>query len=283
MQIFESASDLIPYLNKHKKVASTIGLVPTMGALHEGHLSLVALSKAENSQTVVSIFVNPIQFTNSKDLELYPRPIDSDTQMLEAAGCDILFLPKAEEMYAMVPKTKMFFGYLEEVMEGAFRPGHFSGVGIIVSKLFNIVQPQNAYFGQKDLQQLAVVKQMVQDLSFPINIVSCPIIRESDGLAMSSRNKRLTQKNRPEAARINKALVIAGQKLENTPVQEVKKVVAAFISVSHVLTLEYFEIVDAETFLPVTNVKSHKTIALCIAVYLDEVRLIDNLILNPSI
>lgn len=283
MQIFKSAPDLSTYLKSNKKVASSIGFIPTMGALHSGHISLLNTSKNENDISIASIFVNPIQFNNPSDLQRYPRPIEEDIQLLQNAGCDILFLPDEQEMYTDPPKTTFSFGYLDQVLEAAFRPGHFSGVGIVVSKLFNIVKPDRAYFGQKDLQQLAVIRQMVKDLSFPIKIIPCPIIREKDGLAMSSRNRRIPEKSRPSANKIYAALQLAHRALLLHSIDDIKNQVNVFFLKFPDLKLEYFEIVDNETFVEVKNVEDHKSIALCIAAYLNDVRLIDNIVIDqPS-
>jgi pantoate--beta-alanine ligase len=252
-----------------------------MGALHEGHLSLIRNSTNDNKTTIASIFVNPIQFNNANDLAKYPRTLEKDMEMLESVGCDAVFAPEESEMYHTKPVVKMDFGTLEEVMEGAFRPGHFSGVGVVVAKLFNIIQPDHAYFGQKDLQQFLVIQQMVKDLSFPLTLHCCPIIREADGLAMSSRNVRLTPQNRPVAAKIYESLCIAESLInKGEPIEIVKKEVSIFLSRFKELQPEYFEIADGLTLAPVKELKQHTKIALCAAVFLDGVRLIDNLVIG---
>lgn len=195
MHIFNTISETQQYLKAQQRAGKTIGFVPTMGALHAGHISLIERAKTENDLAVCSIFVNPTQFNNSDDLKKYPRTLERDCEMLRPVGCDVVFAPSAEEMYPSLPQLKMDFGTLETIMEGKFRPGHFNGVGIVVSKLFNIVKPDKAYFGLKDLQQVAVIRRMVQELSFDLEIIPCPTLRETDGLAMSSRNTRLS----PEA------------------------------------------------------------------------------------
>ncbi len=278
MELLKSVGEVRKYCFSYQKEGLTVGLVPTMGALHEGHLSLVNTSRKENKITLASIFVNPIQFNNPSDLAKYPRTLEKDMEMLEKAGCNAVFAPSEAEMYARKPEVKMDFGDLERVMEGAFRPGHFSGVGVVVSKLFNIIQPDHAYFGQKDLQQFLVIQQMVQDLSFAVTLHCCPIIRESDGLAMSSRNVRLSAQNRPVAARIYESLRLAESMLRKEGIEKTKETVAAFLAQFPELQPEYFEIADGITLAPVTDLKAHTKIALCAAVFLDGVRLIDNLV-----
>ncbi|HXA00576.1 MAG TPA: pantoate--beta-alanine ligase [Cytophagaceae bacterium] len=279
MIIIEDPSQLISLLKKHKADNKKTGLVPTMGALHQGHASLFQISATENDVTIATIFVNPIQFNNPADLEKYPRTLDKDIEIMEKAGCDMVFTPSREIMYPSVPVININFGRLEEVMEGKFRPGHFNGVAIVVAKIFNMVQPDNAYFGQKDLQQYLVIRQMVKDLSFQINIKACPVIREADGLAMSSRNMRLNIEMRKKAPKIKEALDLGAKLIAQHSPATVKEKVKEFISNVPELDLEYFEIADSETLAPVNNVKEHKGIALCIAAHLDEVRLIDNILL----
>jgi pantoate--beta-alanine ligase len=279
MTIIEDPSALISLLKKDKANHKKTGLVPTMGALHQGHASLFKISAAENDVTIATIFVNPIQFNNPADLEKYPRTPDKDLEIMEKAGCNIVFMPSQETMYPSKPIISINFGRLEEVMEGKFRPGHFNGVAIVVAKLFNIVQPDNAYFGQKDLQQYLVIRQMVKDLSFRINVKACPIIREADGLAMSSRNMRLSGEMRKIAPKIKEALDLGTKLLSQYSPDMVKEKVKSFISKVPELSLEYFEIADSETLVPVTNVKEHKGIALCTAAHLEGVRLIDNILL----
>ena len=276
MELFESPLALLNYLKKERNSGKSIGFVPTMGALHEGHISLVHNSIQENAVTIVSIFVNPLQFNNKKDLELYPRNLEKDLEMLEKAGCNVVFFPSSDEIYKDTPVLKLHFGKLEEIMEGKFRPGHFNGVAIIVSKLFHYVNPDKAYFGQKDLQQVCIIRQLVKDLSFPLTLVCCPILREKDGLAMSSRNTRLSSQNRPLAGKIYEALQLAKKTILTEGIENTHKTVKNFLEQYKELELEYFEIADSETLEPVLNVKEHKQVALCIAVYLDGVRLIDN-------
>ena len=278
MDIYTSGNLLNQYLKKYG-YDKKIGFVPTMGALHKGHLSLIERSRSENEITVVSIFVNPLQFNNQEDLTLYPRPLEKDIELLKSVKCDILFQPSEQEMYPEEPILKINFGYLEEIMEGKFRPGHFSGVGVVVGKLFNKVNPGNAYFGQKDLQQITIIKRLVKDLSFNVKIHSCPIIREEDGLAMSSRNLRIRKEDRTVAGNIFKALEFAKEKLKHgIEINIVKNLTIEFLSRYPELKLEYFEIVEAESLKPVTIKGKKVDVALCIAVYLNDIRLIDNLI-----
>lgn len=278
MQVFSEIQTLQTYLNNERLQGKTIGIVPTMGALHEGHLSLIQRAKNQNDVTVCSIFVNPTQFNNPDDLAVYPRTLEADCQLLEQVQCDVVFAPSAAEMYRILPNLKFNFGTLETVMEGKFRPGHFNGVGIVVAKLFNIVQPTKAYFGQKDLQQCAVINCLVRDLSFSLELVICPTQREQDGLAMSSRNRNLSTEQRALAPAIYKALQQASELLKTQPAQVVKKVIEDYFASINDIELEYFEISDFETLLPVEELSEGKT-ALCIAAYLGKTRLIDNVII----
>lgn len=278
MKIFNSISSIQKFLKSQRILGHTVGFVPTMGALHTGHLSLIEVSKKQNHLTVCSIFVNPTQFNNVHDLSVYPRTLEADCQMLESVGCDAVFVPTAEEMYPQLPNIKFDFGDLERVMEGQFRPGHFNGVGIVVSKLFNIVQPDNAYFGQKDLQQCAVVNRLVKDLSFSLTLNICPTQREMDGLAMSSRNRNLSIEQRADAPHIYKALQKAVNLLkENKSSGEVKTFVEQYFKALSNFELEYFEISDFETLQPINELQAGKT-ALCIAAFMGKTRLIDNII-----
>jgi pantoate--beta-alanine ligase len=279
MHIFEQPSDIIDFIKAKRLSIKKIGLVPTMGALHEGHMSLFRFSKNDNDVTIGSIFVNPIQFNNLSDLEKYPRPLEKDLKMLENIGCDAIFIPSAETMYPSKPVLNLNFGILEHVMEGKFRPGHFNGVGIVVSKLFNIIDPDHAYFGQKDLQQFLVIQQMVKDLSFRIKLTACPIVREADGLAMSSRNIRLSNEKRKVASKLKESLDLAASLIDSQPVELIQHKVMEFIAAYPDFKLEYFEIADYETLAHVKDVKEHKGIALCIAAHLDGVRLMDNFLL----
>ena len=274
--------DTITALRQHldtARSATRIGFVPTMGALHEGHVTLVETAKQAGDLVVVSIFVNPAQFNNPDDLARYPRTLDDDCRMLEAAGCDIVFAPSVSEMYPDPPTLRLNFGELETVMEGAFRPGHFNGVGIVVAKLFNIVQPHRAYFGQKDLQQVAVVRRLVRDLSFPIELIRCPTVRETDGLAMSSRNRNLTPDERELAPALHQALTLAHDLLnEGQSTTQAKAAVTGFFSSNPHFRLEYVEIVNADTLQPAGEVLAPGQTAICLAAQLGNVRLIDNVV-----
>ncbi|WP_031526367.1 pantoate--beta-alanine ligase [Dyadobacter crusticola] len=279
MEVFTSIPNLRKYLDQQVFQQKKIGLVPTMGALHDGHISLVQASKGDNDVTVCSIFVNPTQFNNPEDLLKYPRTLEADCEMLEAAGCDVVFAPSAEEMYPEQPVLKFNFGALETVMEGASRPGHFNGVGIIVSKLFHIIKPDRAYFGQKDLQQVAVVRRMVADLSFDLELVTAPTIREEDGLAMSSRNRRLNEEERHIAPHIFRIMESAkNELLKGKSVEEVIKEAKAEFAAINAFTLDYFEIVDLSTLQPIDSIGVKGTNAICVAAFLGPVRLIDNVV-----
>lgn len=278
MQVFFEIKTLQEYLQNQRKLGKSVGFVPTMGALHQGHLSLIETAKNQNDIVVCSIFVNPTQFNNPHDLAVYPRTLEADCQMLEEANCDIVFAPSAAEMYPSLPTLKFDFGTLENVMEGKFRPGHFNGVGIVVSKLFNIVQPNKAYFGQKDLQQCAVINCLVKDLSFSLDLVICPTQREKDGLAMSSRNRNLSEEQRVIAPEIYKSLTAAFELLKHQSSTVVKQFVKEYFEVIEDIELEYFEISDFDTLLPIEELSVGKT-ALCIAAFMGKTRLIDNIII----
>jgi pantoate--beta-alanine ligase len=278
MNIITSVNEFSKAIGELKRAGKSIGFVPTMGALHRGHRSLVEKAAAENDVCVVSIFVNPTQFNNPRDLASYPRTLERDAALLESAGCDLLFAPEAREIYSGEEINAVFdfdFGGLDRVMEGKFRPGHFNGVVQIVSKLFRLAQPGKAYFGEKDFQQLAIIHRMVKVMNFDVEIVDCPIIREPDGLAMSSRNERLTPEQRRNAAGISKVLfesvTFAGQK---TP-QELSVWIADNINAIPGLEVEYVEIADAETLQTLPDWK--RPAVICVAVFCGEVRLIDNI------
>ena len=280
MLIFNTISETQQYLKAQQRAGKTIGFVPTMGALHAGHISLIERAKTENDLAVCSIFVNPTQF----NLKKYPRTLERDCEMLLPMGCDIVFAPSAEEMYPSLPQLKMDFGTLETVMEGKFRPGHFNGVGIVVSKLFNIIKPDKAYFGLKDLQQVAVIRRMVQELSFDLEIIPCLTLRETDGLAMSSRNTRLSSEARALAPQIYKALNLAKEKLQNgVSVIEMQAAVNEYFAHNPEFEradfrMEYFEAADFDTLLPIEAKIADGKTALCIAAFLGGVRLIDNIV-----
>lgn len=281
MEVIEQVHTIRERVQALRCSGKTIGFVPTMGALHEGHLQLLSASARENDITICSIFVNPTQFNNPDDYKLYPRTLSHDTALLETVGCDILFAPAADEVYPKQQTLLQFsFGALEAVMEGANRPGHFNGVAMIVSKLFHLVQPHRAYFGQKDLQQVAIVRQLVEGLSFDLQLVCFPTVREEDGLARSSRNTRLSAAERQIAPNLYQALKMAEGKLRNEDVATVKAAVADFLKQVDGVELEYFEIADPATLQPVSDVSSAREVALCVAAVVGPVRLIDNILVN---
>ena len=280
MELYKTITSLQNALQGERLKGLKIGFVPTMGALHEGHLSLVQKAGDICDIVVVSIFVNPTQFNDTNDLANYPRTLESDLKILSGAKCDYIFYPSVEEVYP-VPDTRKFnFGNIETVMEGAFRPGHFNGVAQVVSRLLEIVHPDMAFFGQKDYQQIAVIKDLVRQMKIPVEIVSCRIVREKDGLAMSSRNKLLLPEYRNIAPLIYETLKEAKDLSKSKPVTEVKALVINKINNSELLRVEYFEIVDDTTLIPVDDwVKTPKAVG-CIAVYAGKVRLIDNIIFD---
>ncbi len=261
-------------LNAENKV---VGFVPTMGALHQGHAALVRQSVKENEISVVSIFVNPTQFNNKEDLRLYPKTPQADLDLLRDIGVDIAFMPEVEEMYPE-PDTREFdFGNLDKVMEGKYRPGHFNGVAQIVSKLFVFVEPNRAYFGEKDFQQLAIIRQMVKQLSMPIEIVGVPIVREDSGLAMSSRNERLSSQERKTAANIYKTLCESKNLYPQSKPGEIINQVVDTINKIDGLSVEYFEIADGNTLQSVSEWSDSEYVVGCITIFCGEVRLIDNI------
>ncbi|PIQ47854.1 MAG: pantoate--beta-alanine ligase [Cytophagales bacterium CG12_big_fil_rev_8_21_14_0_65_40_12] len=281
MEVIKTIMALRSKLAKHRLKGNKIGLVPTMGALHNGHLALVNASKNQCEITVVSIFVNPAQFNNAEDLEKYPNTIEKDTALLKAAGCNFLFLPSVKEIYPNTHDLSISFGALENNLEGRFRPGHFQGVGLVVSKLFNICQPDYAFFGQKDLQQFFVINKLIDQLSFPIDLKMVETSREENGLAMSSRNLRLSERDKSEASLINQSLSIAKkQLLEGVGIKTVIENAKELFATNDRFTLEYFEIVETDNFSSLTQVTNPKKTAICVAAYIGKVRLIDNLFLN---
>lgn len=260
-----------------RKTGKNIGLVPTMGALHEGHLSLIEAAARDNDFLVVTIFVNPTQFNNIEDLKQYPRNLDSDLAILSEYPVDIVFTPSEVEMYPSEEKRQFDLSPLDTVMEGKFRPGHFAGVAEIVSKLFEISSPDNAYFGLKDFQQLAIIRKMANILKMNFNIVGCPIIREKDGLAMSSRNQLLTIEQHAAAPLIYKTLLKSRKLSLSLSPSEISTFVKEQIDSHPLMHLEYFEIVDSESLMPITSWESPVNKVGCIAVQLGEIRLIDNI------
>lgn len=278
MELIETSEVLKERVSARRKQGEIIGFVPTMGALHEGHLSLVKKAGQACDVVVVSIFVNPNQFNDPGDLERYPRDLESDMDKLKATPCELLFVPSVEEVYPE-PDTRVFdFGQLDKAMEGKHRPGHFNGVAQVVSRLFNIVQPDKAYFGQKDFQQLAIIRDMVRQLNLGTDVVAGSIIREPDGLAMSSRNLLLTEKQRKSAPLIANTLFESCNFVDVKNVGEVQKIVIEKINSNPDLDVEYFEIVDGYSLQPVDNWTESDYIVGCIAVYAGEVRLIDNVV-----
>ena len=278
MKVFRDVAGLRQYITKHRTNLDSLGLVPTMGALHQGHVSLIRASKKENEITVCSIYVNPTQFNNQSDLTNYPRRLEEDMSLLEKEGCDILFLPQNEEMYPEAPALQFHFGNLEKTMEGKFRNGHFNGVGIIVSKLLHIVAPNKAYFGQKDIQQFFIVQQLVKDLSFPVALIRVETLREPDGLALSSRNLRLSPSLRKKAPLLYKALVDAGELLKiGKPAEEIKAFVKELFTDDKDFKLEYIELADGDSLDIITHKPKKGEVFLCAAAYLGDVRLIDNI------
>jgi pantoate--beta-alanine ligase len=278
MEIIRTIENLQRLTSAARHDGKSVGLVPTMGALHAGHVSLINRARKENDIVVVSVFVNPTQFNNPEDLRTYPRTEEADCQKLTAAGVDYAFIPSVEEIYPE-PDTRVFdLGKVAEVMEGAMRPGHFNGVAQIVSRLFQIVNPTRAYFGEKDFQQIAVIRRMVQLEGFDLEIVPCPIQREADGLALSSRNVRLTPEQRQIAPNIHRVLVesVAAKKA-GASVEEVKKDVITKLNAIEFLEVEYYEIVDALTMQPITEWLPEGQSVGCITVYCGDVRLIDNI------
>lgn len=277
MKHFDTIKKTTDFIDQQKTQGKSIGFVPTMGALHDGHLELMRRAKKENDLLVVSVFVNPKQFDNPEDLKKYPRNLDKDMKLLETVGCDVLFAPEVEEMYPGEEHLQYDFGALETVMEGASRKGHFNGVAIVVRKLFDIVLPDRAYFGEKDFQQLAIIQQLVKQTRQPVEIVPCPIVRETDGLAMSSRNERLTKEERKIAPFIFQTLQAAKTRMPVLSPVELKEWVAGEFDKKGDFKLDYFEIAD-DTFLqPVLQWNQCKGIMGFVAVYLGNVRLIDNI------
>ena len=277
MLVYDKIDLINSYLLEQRNQAKTIGFVPTMGALHQGHLELMRRAKEENDLLVVSIFVNPIQFNNPEDLKKYPRDPETDIKMLQSVGCDILFMPETGEMYPEEVLTRYDFGDLERVMEGAFRPGHFNGVAIVVKKLFEITIPHRAYFGEKDFQQLAIIQKLVVMESLPVTIVPCPIVREADGLAMSSRNRRLTQIERAVAPFIYQTLIEAKKSGQLMSPMEITEMVTNRFADQPAFRLEYFQLADDRELQPVENWKDADGVIAFVAAWLGKVRLIDNM------
>ncbi|NDV60123.1 pantoate--beta-alanine ligase [Bacteroides sp. 519] len=277
MKIIYTIADLQSSLEPFRKDGKSIGFVPTMGALHEGHVSLVKESVNNNDVTVVSVFVNPTQFNDKNDLLKYPRTLEADCALLEKNGTSFVFAPDAQEMYPEPDTREFCYSPLDTVMEGSFRPGHFNGVCQIVSKLFDAVKPTRAYFGEKDFQQLAIIREMTRQMKYPIEVVGCPIVREDDGLAMSSRNTRLSADERKNALKISQTLFKSLTFATANSLANTKKYVEHAINEGPGLRLEYFSIVDGNTLQEVSNWEDSEFIIGCIAVFCGDVRLIDNI------
>lgn len=275
MELIQSITELKKAVEKVRGEGKNIGLVPTMGALHEGHLALVKRARNENDIVICSIFVNPTQFNNAEDLQKYPRTLTQDLALLSEYA-DFVFAPSVEEVYREPATEQYNFGALEAVMEGPARPGHFNGVGIIVGRLFKWILPDRAYFGEKDFQQLVIIKELVKQLQMAIEVVGCPIVREQSGLALSSRNQHLSDEERQKAANINRILKESAL-LATRNTEEIKHFVEMEIAKIDTLRLEYYEIADAETLQPIRSMDDAKTVVGCIVVYAGNTRLIDNI------
>ncbi|PBQ33132.1 pantoate--beta-alanine ligase [Sphingobacteriaceae bacterium] len=281
MLIFTKITELQGYLSQIRAQHKTVGFVPTMGALHDGHVSLIRFSKSDCDYTICSIFVNPTQFNDKSDLERYPRMPEKDAALLESAYCDALFMPSVDEMYPVKDeKAEYHFGYLDNILEGAHRPGHFNGVGQIVKRLFEIVSPDKAYFGSKDYQQVMVVKALVTQMHSSIEIVACPILREPDGLAMSSRNSLLNAEERKTASVVPKLMSQVKELVITKGVDAARAFVTAELEHIPATRLDYFEICNADTLEILSDIKDAPRAVAVIAVFVGKIRLIDNLVLN---
>lgn len=282
MKIFEKQVDLNAHLKSISTTNTTVGFVPTMGALHSGHLSLLQESILNNNHTVISIFVNPTQFNNKEDLEKYPRTLDHDVEKIKTISNQIIvYAPTVDDIYEGNTVSQHFnFEGLENQMEGQFRPGHYDGVGTVVKRLFEIVKPTRAYFGEKDFQQLQIVKKLVQKLKMPITIIGCPIHRETNGLAMSSRNERLSESEKKEAAIIYKTLKQSKAKFKTESASAVTKWVSKTFDKIPNIKLEYFQIADENTLLPCLRKVENKKYRAFIAVFINNIRLIDTIALK---
>lgn len=278
MKVVHTIEELRGELGQARAEGKKIGMVPTMGALHAGHASLVKRSVAENGLTVVSVFLNPTQFNDKKDLEKYPRTLDADCALLESIGADVVFAPSVEEMYPEPDTRKFSYPPVDTVMEGAYRPGHFNGVCQIVSKLFAAAEPDRAYFGEKDFQQIAVIRAMVEDLKMPVEIVPCPVVREESGLAMSSRNTLLTDEERTVAAHINAVLVKSKNFATNHTLKETRRYVVDALNAIVGLEVQYFSIVDGRTLQELEAWTDSDYVVGCITVFCGSqpIRLIDH-------
>jgi pantoate--beta-alanine ligase len=278
LKVFTTTRQIQQYLADLRNKGLSTGFVATMGALHQGHLSLIQQAKKDNDLVICSIFVNPTQFNDPADLEKYPRPIAKDTQMLEQAGCDILFNPEVSEMYADNEHWHLALGETEHLLEGKFRPGHYQGVTQVVYKLFNIIKPDTAYFGQKDYQQFIVITKMVELLNLTVKLVMCPILREDDGLAMSSRNIHLTAEDRLHSLILSKTLNWVKENFDSNNITDLQHKAAEAINAEDGVSLEYFELVDGDSLHP-ANQATKKVVAL-VAARVGKTRLIDNVLMN---
>ncbi len=279
LEIFRTRAAVHKYLEGLSSKGKTVGFVPTMGALHQGHLSLIEAAQIKSDIVVCSIFVNPTQFNDKKDLENYPRPIEDDIRKLRDANCDILFLPEVSEMYNSLDKWHIELNGLDNILEGEIRPGHYQGVTQIVKKLFDIVQPDYAFFGQKDFQQFMIVSYMVKKLLINVKLIRCPIVREEDGLAMSSRNVYLSSEDRQHALALFKVLSKAKTEFGNVSIAQIREHASAYLANSPGIEPEYFEIYNADTFEPASSAHEGPIIAL-VAVRVGKIRIIDNMILT---
>lgn len=283
LPIYKNKILLTDYISSVRQAEKTVGFVPTMGALHDGHISLIEKSSEESDITVCSIFVNPTQFNETSDFEKYPRMIEKDIQILGNTNCSVIFAPDSKEIYTdeSIDLIDIKLGYLEHELEGKFRPGHFKGVVSVVKRLFDIVQPDKAFFGQKDYQQFMIIKKMVEHFNLKTELICCPVIREKDGLAMSSRNLRLTPKERDFAPTIYQSLIGAKELLGKSTIKEIKSWAESLLSKNDLVELEYFEIRNAEDLKPVKDVNEVNELAILAALKVGKVRLIDNILVKP--
>lgn len=281
MKIFRTRAEVHKHLEQIKSKGKTVGFVPTMGALHPGHLSLIHAAGKKTDVVICSIFVNPTQFNDKKDLENYPRPIENDIRRLEGANCDVLFLPEVDEMYHANDQWHMELNNFDDILEGEIRPGHYQGVTQIVKKLFDIVQPDYAFFGQKDFQQFVVISYMVKKLEINVQLIRCPIIREKDGLAMSSRNMYLLNDDREHALALFKSLTKTKADFDNFSISQLKQNARDYLLNAPGVELEYFEVYNADTFEPALLKQTASIIAL-VAARVGKIRIIDNMILNNN-
>ena len=280
MQVFQQISEIKTYTSSQKQQHKTIGFVPTMGALHQGHISLINESKKVCDITVCSIFVNPTQFNNANDLTHYPRTPEVDRQLLEQAGCDVLYMPDVKDIYPTTDTRQFNFGYIDTILEAEHRPGHYNGVGQVVSILLRGIEPNKAFFGSKDYQQVMIVKALVKLLKLPVEIIACPILREDDGLAMSSRNMLLTPEERKIASLVPKMMEGARDIAKQIGVSAAKSYILNEVAQVPIMKLDYYEVCDTETLEPLTALKPNQPAISLIAVFVGNIRLIDNWMIN---